>query len=401
VQPACARHDPEVARRLVLIVGAVVFVDTMFYAVIAPLLPQLAHQLHLSKLSAGVMTASYPIGTLLGSLPGGALAVRAGPRPTVCAGLGLLACSTIAFAFFSSLPLLDGARFVEGVGGACSWAGGIAWLVDETPPDQRGATIGRALAAAIGGSLFGPVVGTIASATGRPAAFSGVAVIAALLIVHTLGLPSNHRPSGQGMAVLGRSLRRRSIALGMWLVTLPAIASGAVNVLGPLRLHRFGAATAVIGATYLLASGLEAVVSPIVGGLSDRHGRLFPTRFGLAAAVGVLTCFALPDGWPLLALLIIAAAGTLGVFWAPAMALLSDAAEAFGLDQALAAALVNLAWAGGQILGSGGGGAIAKAAGDALPLLTVAALCALTLLGLGRGSRVAHAPAPSPTSASD
>ncbi len=378
-------------RRLVFVVGAVVFIDTLFYAVIAPLLPQLAHQLHLSKLSAGVMTASYPIGTLLGSLPGGALAVRAGPRPTVCAGLALLACSTLAFAFFSSAPLLDAARLVEGVGGACSWAGGIAWLVNETPPGQRGATIGRALAAAIGGSLFGPVVGTIASATGRPAAFSAVAVIAVVLIVQTLNLPSRHVPSGQALSIVRSALRRPSIALGMWLVALPAIASGVVNVLGPLRLHRFGATTAVIGATYLLASALEGIVSPIVGGLSDRHGRLFPMRFGLAAAAGVLACLALPDGWPPLAVLIVASAGALGAFWAPAMALLSDAAEAFGLDQALAAALVNLAWAGGQILGSGGGGAAAKAAGDALPLVLVAGLCALTLVGLGAGTRVAQA----------
>ena len=58
-------------RRLVLVIGAVVFVDTMFYAVIAPLLPGLVHELRLSKLSAGVMTASYALGTLLGSLPGG------------------------------------------------------------------------------------------------------------------------------------------------------------------------------------------------------------------------------------------------------------------------------------------------------------------------------------------
>ena len=78
-------------RRLVLVISAVVFVDTMFYAVIAPLLPTLVHQLHLSKLSAGVMTASYPLGTLVGSLPGGMLAARAGPRPTVVAGLAMLA----------------------------------------------------------------------------------------------------------------------------------------------------------------------------------------------------------------------------------------------------------------------------------------------------------------------
>ena len=67
-------------RRLVWTVGAVVFVDTMFYAVIAPLLPQLSHELHLSKLSAGILTACYPLGTLLASIPGGVLAVRAGPR---------------------------------------------------------------------------------------------------------------------------------------------------------------------------------------------------------------------------------------------------------------------------------------------------------------------------------
>ena len=49
-------NSPE--RRLVLVIGAIVFVDTMFYAAIAPLLPDLAHQLHLSKLSAGAMTAA-------------------------------------------------------------------------------------------------------------------------------------------------------------------------------------------------------------------------------------------------------------------------------------------------------------------------------------------------------
>ena len=110
-------------RRLVIVIGAVVFVDSMFYAVIAPLLPSLVHQLHLSKLSAGVMTASYPVGTLIGSLPGGLLAARAGPKPTVIAGLALLAGSTVAFAVLHDAAALDGARFFEGVGGACTWAG--------------------------------------------------------------------------------------------------------------------------------------------------------------------------------------------------------------------------------------------------------------------------------------
>jgi hypothetical protein len=81
-----------------------------------------------------------------------------------------------------------------------------------------------------------------------------------------------------------------------------------------------------------------------------------------------------------LALLIVVIAATLGGFWAPAMAMLSDAAEACGLDQALAAALMNLAWAAGQIVGGGGGGAVAKVAGDGLPMVATAGLCAATLL---------------------
>ena len=102
----------ETLGRLVVVIGAVVFVDTMFYAAIAPLLPTLTRELSLSKLSAGVLTASYPLGTLVGSLPGGLLAARVGPRFTVCSGLALLALSTLAFGFLHNIVLLDIARFI-------------------------------------------------------------------------------------------------------------------------------------------------------------------------------------------------------------------------------------------------------------------------------------------------
>ena len=126
-----------VERRLVLVISAVVFVDTMFYAVIAPLLPTLARELHLSKLSAGVMTASYPVGTLVGSLPGGVLAARVGPKRTVAAGLALLAASTVAFALLHDAASLDCARFVEGVGGASP--GPAAWRGSSPRPPPSAA----------------------------------------------------------------------------------------------------------------------------------------------------------------------------------------------------------------------------------------------------------------------
>jgi MFS family permease len=386
------------AQRLVLVIGAIVFVDTMFYAVLAPLLPGLAHQLRLSKLSAGVMTASYPLGTLIGSLPGGMLAARAGPRFTVGMGLALLACSTVAFGLLHSAAALDIARFIEGAGGACSWAGGLAWIIAETPSARRGEMIGRALAAAIGGSLFGPVIGTIATATGRPAAFSGVAAVSLLLIVATGSLPHRHVSSAQGLRDVLSVSRERGVVSAMWLVTLPALASGMISVLGPLRLHRFGASAVAVGAAFLVASAVEAAVSPAIGRVSDRRGRLVPVRFGLCAAAVVLACFTLPHTAVLLAVVIVALAAALGAFWTPAMAMLSDAADAHGLDQGLAAGLLNIAWAGGQIGGSGVGGAIAKSAGDGVPMIAVALLCVVTLAWLRtrRGSSSGTAVAPEP-----
>jgi MFS family permease len=383
-------------RRLVLVVGAVVFVDTMFYAAIAPLLPGLANELHLSKLSAGAMTAAYPAGTLIGSIPGGLFAARFGPKLTVCAGLTLLACSTLAFGLVNSALLLDIARFAEGVGGAFSWAGGLAWIIAEAPPERRGALMGGALGAAIVGALFGPVIGTLAAGIGRAPAFSVVVVVSVVLIVEALRQPSPESVTQQGLRELVAALHDRGVIVGMWLVALPAIASGALSVLGPLRLHRLGATAAAIGATYLVAAALEALVSPAIGRLSDRRGRLLPLRVGLAATTAVLLCFTLPTDVVLLAAVVVAIASALGTFWAPAMAMLSDAADTSGLDQGLAAGLMNLAWASGQVVGSGAGGAVAKVTGDGLVMGVTAGLCALTLVALpwrslavfGRGAQV-------------
>jgi MFS family permease len=367
-------------RRLVLVVAAVVFVDTMFYAAIAPLLPELARQLNLSKLSAGVMTAAYPLGTLVGSIPGGVLVVRIGPKRTVYVGLALLAASTLAFGLLDNAAALDLARFVEGVGGAFTWSGGLAWLVAQAPPERRGGLIGTAIGAAIGGALFGPVIGTIAGIIGRAATFSGVVALAVLLVDQVRRQPDARTASSQGMRHMLAAARRGPVLGAMWLVALPAVISGILAVLGPLRLHRLGLGVLAIGATFLGAAALEALLSPAVGRLSDRRGRWLPLRFGLGVAGVLLACFTLPAVGAGLAVLIVATDTSLGGVWAPAHALVSDVSDAVRLDQAYAAALMNLSWAAGAIVGEGGGGALAKVSGDALPTGCAAAACAVTLI---------------------
>jgi predicted MFS family arabinose efflux permease len=390
---APGRMNARDLRLLFLVAGGVVFFDTMFYAAVVPLLPSLTRDLHLSKASAGVLTASYAAGTLVGSLPGGLIAERAGPRVTLFTGLALMGISSLAFGLLDNVVLLDAARFVQGVGGACTWAGSMLWLILVAPPTERGSALGRVLAAGIAGALFGPVVGTLAHAIGRGPVFSAVVVVAVALAIAIARLPDPPAPEDRGAGTrLTRQLRQPAIALGMWLVAVPAVAAGTINVLGPLRLGRLGAGAAGIGATFLVAAAIEATVSPVVGRVSDQRGRMLPLRIGLAGATVALLLFTLPQSAVLLAVVITLETVALGTFWAPAMAMLSDAADALGMGQGYALALVNFAWAAGQIAGAAGGGAIAKAAGDGLPFALAAALCAGTLVLLL--VRPAAAPAP-------
>src|SRR3954447_8334911 len=338
-------------RKLLFLASAVVLVDTSFYAAITPLLPDLTDQFGLSKAGAGVLAASYPVGTFVGGLPGGWMAARVGVRPTVLFGLTLMTLASVAFAFVDSVLLLDIARFVQGVGGAASWAGAMGWLAGAAPREKRGQLIGSAMGAAIAGALFGPVLGVLADVVGHEVVFCAVGAVGVVLIVWTLRTPAA-APVGDGSLIgLWRSLAEPQIRTGLLLITVPGLLFGTLSVLGPLRLDELGAGAAAIGATWLFAAGLESVVSPLAGRFSDRRGRFAPLLAGLVG--GAVTFAVLP--WPqtalMLGIVIVLGSPVIGLLWAPAMAMLSDGAESVGLEQGLAFGLMNLTWATGQSLG--------------------------------------------------
>jgi MFS family permease len=381
-------------RRLFPLVAAVVLVDTMFFAAVAPLLPHYSDELDLSKTAAGVLTAAYPAGTFAGSLPGGWLAARWGVKPTLMCGVALLGVTSLVFGFANNIVLLDAARFVQGVGGAFMWAAGMAWLVSASPPERRGEMIGAALAAAIVGVLFGPVLGGAATLVGPEIVFGGVALVAVGLAAWAWQIPGVAPEPSPGLGALLAALRRRPVLAGFWLFTLPALFAGVIEVLVPLRLDDLGASGAAIGAIFLVTAAVEAVLSPLAGRVSDRRGRLFPIRAGLAGAVVMAVLLPLPGAAVVLGLVVVLTFAALGAFWAPAMAMLSDASEDAGLDLALAFSISNLAWAAGHLVGSGAGGALADATSDTVPYGLLGLACAATLAGVFGLGRAAPARSP-------
>jgi MFS family permease len=370
-------------RRLLLLVCAVVWVDTMLYAALTPLLPHFTHTLHLSKAGAGVLVAADGAGALVGGLPGGAAAARLGPRRAVLAGLTLMGLASLGFAFAHGFWPLAVARFLQGCASGFTWAGAFAWLLAAAPRQRRGELIGTALGAAVFGALFGPVVGAAAALLGRGPVFTALAGLSVVLGGWTLRIEPIP-PEAPSVSAVGRALRDSHFVGGLALMALPSFLFGVLSTLAPLHLAAAGWGAAAIGAVWLVGASIEAGLSPIAGRLLDRRGLLLPIQLALTAAVPVSIGLALGPRPLVYVPLIIVGGGAYGVLFTPAFALIAEGAERSGLPQGMAFGLMNAAWATGALVGPAVGGAVAAASGDVVPFLVSAGFCSVALAAVRR-----------------
>jgi MFS family permease len=377
-----------------MLASAMIFFDVAFFAAIAPLLPQYVDDLGLTKAEAGVLSAAYAAGTLLGSLPAGFAASRLGPRKAVIQGLLLLGVSSLVFGFAEQILLLDAARFVQGIAGALIWSGALTWLITAAPEENRGSVVGTALGTAIAGALLGPALGAVAGSIGTQPVFSSVLVITAALAVAASRLPEPPAPEQQSLGEVVSTLLSRSVLEAAAFVAVPSVMFGAIEVLVPLRIDSLGGGRGLIAAGFIVGAALEAALAPIAGRMSDRVGRRLPYVAGLTVCALAMVAVALVQTLGLvLAGLVLTSLGA-GLCFAPAMALITDVAESSRLHQGFAAGVANMAWAAGQVIGGVGGGVVASLTGSAEPSLAIAALMALTVGYAFRAMEPTTAPHP-------
>lgn len=360
------------------IVASVIFLDTLFYSAIAPLLPEYATRFALSDGMAGVLVGSYAVANLLAALPSSSLVNRFGIKRVLVSGLLLLAGSCLLFGFAERVEVLIGARFLQGLGGALAWTAGISWISSGAPKAKRGEAIGGVVSAAVVGIIVGPAVGALASEVGIELTFGVIAALGTLVALWSIAVPAPAPVGTKLREVLGPG--RAPLWFAVWLVTLPALLAGCLEVVLPLELDEFGASALVIGAIFTGSAIVEAVVSPFVGRLSDRKGRFAPLRIGLLSTTVLMFALIFASSIATAAIGITLVFLALQLFWTPGMALVADICDRLGLDQGITGALTNLAWAGGAAIGSLAAGGLAEAAGRGLAYGLLVVLCAVSAL---------------------
>jgi MFS family permease len=381
-------------RRLMRTVRILLAFESAMYTAVTPLLPHYARVLHASTAEIGLLTAAYSVGLIPGSLLGGWLSARCGVRRTTLTGLIGFGLAVIGFAVAPDLLALDLLRLVQGVFCGLIWGGGLTWVIAQAPVHRRGAAIGGAIGAATIGTMLGPVLGTLAILMGTVPVFGATGAVAIALAGWTWTLPEPTARPGAGAILrqLRSALGAGGFALGAWLITLEAILFGATTALLPLRMAHFGAPGWAVGAAFVAASGLSALLAPLVGRCIDRRGALATVAMGLSAGAPLVAALALPhDAFALGVVIVLALGGPMTAGLIPAVSMMTEATERVGVTLLLATTMVNLAYAAGEVIGAPAAAGLSESTGDAIPLLIIAGLLLATLVPVLRARRAATA----------
>jgi MFS family permease len=370
-----------VINRLTALVSLLVLVDTIFYSALTPLVPHYAVAAGFGTAGVGVLVAAYPAGTLVASLPSGVFFDRFGARRTLLLAMVLMSVSTFTFGWSSEPGVLIVARFVQGIGGSFAWTAGLASLAATAPAEQRGRYIGVAFSAAVAGAILGPVLGAIAAHLGTGPVFSAAAVLAAVILCFQGMLPASADRQAVSLREVVDVARHPGIARGLWLTTLAGIGLGTLGVLGPLRLSSLGASAGLIAAAFVAAGLFEAVLSPLVGRLSDRRGPRYPVSRSLAVCIVASVVIPFVSRTDLALVVVGLASMGFGTLFTPGAAMISHGGDERGTQFGLIFGLANLVWACGQGVASGISGVVADATSDKVPFIVVAVICVISLVG--------------------
>jgi len=147
--------DDTLESSVVLLVGAVQFVNILDFIMVGPLGPFMAGQLGYSQSHSGWVTGSYTAAASLSGLAGAFFLDRFERKSALLVSMAGLAIGTLSGAFAVNLWTLLAARVLAGAFGGPATSVALSIIADVVPPARRGKAMGKVMGAFAAASVLG------------------------------------------------------------------------------------------------------------------------------------------------------------------------------------------------------------------------------------------------------
>jgi|BarGraNGADG00312_2_1021985.scaffolds.fasta_scaffold00315_2 DHA1 family multidrug resistance protein-like MFS transporter len=378
---------------LLVLVCGVIFVDSVGYGVIVPVLPIYAKTLGVSDFANGILFSAYAIALLAAAIPVGILSDRYGRKPFVLFGMFAMAAAFVFYALAKSYPMLLLARVFDGLTAAATWSAALALLGDRFDEKEMGSRMGWAFSVSAVGAIAGPLIGGIFSdAFGYRSPFFVIAGVCFVGGVFALFLSESRKEKRTEAIGWWRLLKpvftTRNVLIACVISLVTTMGFGLLDPTLPIYFRRtFGMSRTGIGIVFGVLMLCYAVASPLAGKLSDRLGRRKPIVAGLLVTAIATPFIAVFKNVAAVVLVMAVFGFSVAFFETPSVPLITDtlpkSGQLGGPNQYGAAfGLLNFFWSLGYALGPILGGALMGWAGLLTALIVYSAMLLALALGV-------------------
>ncbi len=273
-------HERETTRRILLVTSLVHLTNDACFALLYPLLPLIAADLHLSYAQVGLLKACYASAQSVFQIPVGMLGERAGEALILLLGNAWVGVGLGAMALAGGYGVLLLLALLAGLGGNAQHPLANAIVSRSFGRARRATALGTLNFAGDVGKFIGPfAVGLTAAHWGWRPALVGVGGVTAIVSLALLArraalLPVDTSEQGESMGTTTDSKTRPGFPLLLLIGSLDSATRGAALTFLPFLFARHGISAAAISALFSLIFGAGAAGKFLCGWLGDRWGAL-------------------------------------------------------------------------------------------------------------------------------
>lgn len=315
LEPLAAAPVAVSERLIIVLVGAIQFVNVLDFMMVMPLGPDFAAALGIPTSHIGVVGGIYTAAAALAGVVGSLFLDKFDRRVALgVAMLGLVAGTALG-GFATGLTSLLVARVVAGAFGGPATSLSLAVIADAIPPVRRGKAMGAVMGAFSIASVLGVPAGLeLAGRFGWRAPFFAVAGIGLVLAMTSIWFMPSMRGHLNAPRVAGPRVKLLDGVTGIALTNTALIMVGLFAVVPNISAfvqHNLGYPRGGIGTLYLVGGLASFVVMRLVGRWVDRFGATPLVVFGTVLhATALITAFVYPLPWVLLVFVIFMLSGS-------------------------------------------------------------------------------------------